>query len=359
MAAPRCVSCGAPATERAMRGGHCDTCAAEAELLSGSLPAAQSPRPRANDPGRILRTGAASALPTQPVSTMPRLMTADIEAARLSSSADETGHATMDAFVLSDAPMREPTQEAWSLGESPLDGEATPPQVKRGVSVAQKLLMAVAMLAAAGGVAWVMKLRSAPNQSIPSSLAGSGSGDDQAPLTAPVQKSDKTAQPNPAPKAPSAPAPSVKQNEFVAGSPATPPAVQAAAEPAPAAAPLNFDARMREGRAALDKGNLDAARSAFEEAARQKPLSAEAVTGIARTLAASEDHAGAIRAFEKAVVLGPDYLPAWSGLAYLRSLTGNRDGAIDAYRRVIAIAPNARDAATAREALTDLGVTEP
>ena len=81
--------------------------------------------------------------------------------------------------------------------------------------------------------------------------------------------------------------------------------------------------------------------------------------GIARAQAGSDQTAEAIKSFEKAVVLDPDYAPAWSGLAHLRGTSGNRDGAIDAYRRVIAIRPDSSEANMAREALTDLGATEP
>jgi Tfp pilus assembly protein PilF len=116
---------------------------------------------------------------------------------------------------------------------------------------------------------------------------------------------------------------------------------------------------MREGHAALKRGNLPDALTTFKAAAALRPRSAEAVTGIARAQAGSDQTAEAIKSFEKAVVLDPDYTPAWSGLAHLRETSGNRDGAIDAYRRVVAIRPDSREANMAREALTDLGATEP
>lgn len=351
-----CTVCGATMAEGGLRDGRCSSCAAEAELLSGPHPSVTTHRQRTPDPGRILRTGAPPATPSQNASTMPRLMTADIAAAAGSTDAPEPHLPPDETFTLADSPGRAATQEAWSLGESSYDHDEAQPRPARRGSTTPKVLVAAALLFAALGVTLLIVLRSPAPDAAHEQRGESGSGAPPAPPAPPSIPSEQRPAPSDGAKRSAKPRP-----EAAASEPSTAPAPAAdrtGATPAPTAPP-DFDDRMREGRAALDKGNLQAARAAFEAATQLKPRSAEAVTGLARTLAASEDAEGAMRNFEKAVVLGPDYLPAWSGLAYLRSVAGNRDGAIDAYRRVIAIRPNSREAETARGALVDLGVTEP
>ena len=359
-----CSDCGAPlGDETASK--RCPACAAADDLLSGPRPAAatrQQPT-RPFDEGRILRTGALPQTPTNPVATMPRLMTADVKAAV---SAMPTAPRDDDAFTLAETGGGGATSEAWSIGNAASVDEASEPPIASTRSALPPALLVTAGLVALIAVGALLSVTAKPG--LPASAEGSGpaaaqaasdrdaSGSGLQPAANPAPEK-RSPRPKPAPANAPTPAPADDAGAAALVPPNDANAVAAA--PSAGAPPPDFDANMRAGRAALDKGNLSDALTSFKAAAALRPRSAEAVTGIARSQAGSEQTAEAIRSFEAAVVLNPSYLPAWSGLAHLRETSGNRDGAIDAYRRVLAISPDSRDAKIAREALADLGVTEP
>jgi len=367
--AANCTECGEPLRAGAT-GTRCALCAVADDLLSGPHPSEalgpQATRPV--DAGRILRTGALPLAPTMPVATMPRLMTADVEAAAAAARSATPGE---DAFTLSDDGPTGATREAWSIGESgpPDEVDATPRPSAR--TALPRALVVTAGLVALIAVAALVSVTAKP-----AGGDASGSGDGK---EAPMADRDDAgssgrgeSKPTPAQR-PRIEATATDGGREAAAADAKPAALVPAEEAKPTARvpaeeakptvasppPPDFDASMRAGRSALDKGNLPDALAAFRAAAALRPRSAEAVTGIARAQAGSDQNEAAIKSFETAVVLDPDYTPAWSGLAHLRETSGNRDGAIDAYRRVVAISPDSRDATIAREALADLGVTAP
>lgn len=368
-----CSDCGAPLGDDTSS-RRCTDCAAADDLLSGARPAAVAQqRTRPIDEGRILRTGALLVTSTNPVATMPRLMTADVEAAI---SGLPAGQRDDEAFTLTESSAAGDTREAWSIGDEETGENLGELPIQSTRKALPRGLFLTACLIALVAVAALISLADKP--SLPDGAAGSGeaaegtvggrdasgSGAHEATKPAPERRSYEQ------PKAPAGGSPKPDDD----ATPAAPAPAQDAKPAAPAPAddatpavtqppvvtpPPDFAANMRAGRSALDKGNLSAARTAFKAAAALRPKSAEAVTGIARAQAGSDQTAEAIKSFEKAVVLDPDYAPAWSGLAHLRETSGNRDGAIDAYRRVVAIRPDSSQANMAREALTDLGATEP
>ncbi|NQW61577.1 MAG: tetratricopeptide repeat protein [Deltaproteobacteria bacterium] len=368
-----CSDCGAPLGDDTSS-RRCTDCVAADDLLSGARPAAAAQqRTRPFDEGRILRTGALPATSTNPVATMPRLMTADVEAAI---SGLPAGQRDDEVFTLTESSAAGDTREAWSIGDEETGDKGGELPIQSTRKALPRGLFLTACLIALVAVAALISLAEKP--SLPDGAAGSGvaaeatvggrdasgSGGSEATKSAPEKrpyeqpkapagratKPDDDAKPDaPAPHAAAAPA----------SLPPSADAGPAAEAPQAVLPPPDFAALMREGHAALKQGNLPDALTAFKAAAALRPRSAEAVTGIARAQAGSDKTAEAIKSFEKAVVLDPDYAPAWSGLAHLRGTSGNRDGAIDAYRRVIAIRPDSREANMAREALTDLGATEP
>ena len=359
-----CTRCGAELGAGSPANGRCDTCGERSEetpLPPPSARVASSEAPtRRIDEGRILRTGAHRPTATQPVGTMPRLMTADVEAAA-AHAAPPANLPEEDLFTLSEATPDGATSEQWSLGNEVREEDQGAGQHRPKRAAVPKGLFAAAGLLATLVVGAIVQL-SAQGQPQPTADEGSASGqvvlenatDGSASPTklaaverVPPAKRDK---PMPAEAAADAKAAEVPL-------PASGSGAQAAIVTPPA--PKDFATHLREGRAALDKGNLSVALASFQAAVALRPLSAEAITGVARCQAGSEDAAAAIKSFERAVTANPNYAPAWSGLAHLRETTGNRDGAIDAYRRVVEINPDGREGKTAREALADLGATEP
>ena len=359
-----CSECGAPLGDDTAS-NRCPACDAADDLLSGPRPAVSTRQlpTRPFDEGRILRTGALSQTTTNPVSTMPRLMTADVEAAVSATSAVPRDD---DGFTLAETGGDGATSEAWSIGVEATADDRTEPPIASTRPALPPALLVTAGLVALIAVGALLSVTAKPG--LPASAAGSGeaaapSASDRDASGSGLQLGakpapDKRAQrPRPAPAmAPTTSHPGDAGAAVVAPADA---AIAVAAAPVKVTPPPDFDANMRAGQSALKRGNLSAALTAFKAAAELRPKSAEAVTGIARTQAGSEQTADAIRSFEAAVALNPNYSPAWSGLAHLRETSGNRDGAIDAYRRVVAISPDSRDATIAREALSDLGVTEP
>ncbi len=366
--AANCSVCGAPQSDGALS-NRCPSCAAQHDLLAGPPPGAatQQMRSRPVDDGRILRTGALPSTPTMPVSTMPRLMTADVEAA---ASVPPVSSHDDDAFTLADTGAAGATREAWSIGEdSAVDesGEAPAPPTRTALPRALVVTAGLVALIAVGALLSVTAKPGLPANEAGSGATvneaargrdGSGSGTQQAATPAPGDTPTKRSQrPLKAPASATRTVPDPDPAPALA-LPTSDPA-PAAGAPEPVVPPPDFAANMRAGRSALDKGNLSAALMAFKAAAALRPKSAEAVTGIARAQAGGDQNAEAIKSFETAVVLNPDYTPAWSGLAHLRETSGNRDGAIDAYRRVVAISPDSHDAQIAREVLDELGATAP
>ncbi len=371
--AGNCIECGVALHDGATS-NRCTLCGVADDLLSGPHPsaAAHPPAARPTDAGRILRTGALPHAPTMPVATMPRLMTADVEAA---AAAARFATPDEDDFTLSDDGPTGATREAWSIGENgPREEvEATPRPSAR--TALPRALVVTAGLVALVAVAALVTVTAKPTGG---DASGSGAGSDvreadrialgsgaieptkPAPEERPSEQPKAPAGRSPAPAddaTPTAPAPA--QDAKPAAPASAEDATPAVTQPPVVTPPPDFAANMRAGRSALDKGNLSAALTAFKAAAALRPKSAEAITGIARAQAGGDQNAEAIKSFETAVVLNPDYTPAWSGLAHLRETSGNRDGAIDAYRRVVSISPDSRDAKIAREALSDLGVTAP
>ena len=363
-----CSDCGAPlGDETASK--RCPACAAADDLLSGPRPAAatrQQPT-RPFDEGRILRTGALPQTPTNPVSTMPRLMTADVKAAV---SAMPTAPRDDDAFTLAETGGAGATSEAWSIGNAAAVDDASEPPIASTRSALPPALLVTAGLVALIAVGALLSMTAKPG--LPASAEGSGvaaeatvGGRDNSgsgthvaaqptPVDQPTERSPRRQKP---------PASATQSPPDASAAPASlpPSADEGPAAEAPQAVlpPPDFAALMREGHASLKRGNLADALTAFKAAATLRPRSAEAFTGIARAQAGSDQTAEAIKSFEKAVVLDPDYAPAWSGLAHLRETSGNRDGAIDAYRRVIAIRPDSSEASMAREVLDEFGATAP
>ena len=359
-----CSDCGAPLGDKTAS-KRCPTCAQADDLLSGPRPAAatrQQPT-RPFDDGRILRTGALSQTTTNPVSTMPRLMTADVEAAV---SATSAAPGDDDGFTLAETSEAGAAREAWSIGVEATADDRTEPPIASTRSALPPALLVTAGLVALIAVGALLSVTAKPG--LPDGAEGSGPAAAQAAsdrdasgsgLQPTANPAPEKRSPRPKPEPANAPTPAPTGDAGAAALLPSKDANAAAAAPGATAQPPDFDANMRAGRAALDRGNLSDALTSFKAAAALRPRSAEAVTGIARSQAGSEQNAEAIRSFEAAVVLNPNYAPAWSGLAHLRETSGNRDGAIDAYRRLLAISPDSRDAEIAREALEDLGVTEP
>ena len=294
---------------------------------------------------------------------MPRLMTSEVKAAVVKQVAPIAAEAQADAFTLEEANASAGSPEAWSLGDETVEpAPAGTPERPTRPALPKVLVATAAVLACAVVAALLLMATSRSRQAATkgedetsansSDLRdGSGrlseatpSGSAEVPAAAPAKP--PTAGTRTSPPAADKPAPSPTK--------AAAPTVEAEAAP-----PADYDANMRAGRAALQGGDLAAALSAFQAAAALKPLSVEAVTGIARAQAGSDDTAAAIKSFERAVAIRNDYLPAWTGLAHLRAASGNTSGAVDAYRRILELNPNPRDEKSAREALEDLGVTEP
>ena len=294
-------------------------------------------------------------------------MTADVEAAI---SGLPAGQRDDEAFTLAESSAAGDTREGWSIGDEEtgdkrgeLPIQPTRKALPRGLFLATCLVALIA-------VAALLSLAEKP--SLPDGEAGSGEAPEATVggRDASGSGTHEAAQPSPvdqpterSPRRQTPPASATQSPPDASAAPASlPPSADAgpaAAAPQAVLPPPDFAALMREGHAALKRGNLPDALTAFKAAAALRPRSAEAFLGIARAQAGSDQTAEAIKSFEKAVVLDPDYAPAWSGLAHLRGTSGNRDGAIDAYRRVIAIRPDSSEANMAREALTDLGATEP
>lgn len=360
--AANCTECGVALHDGATS-DRCTLCGVADDLLSGPHPsvATHPPAARPTDAGRILRTGALPHASTMPVATMPRLMTADVEAAAEAARFEPPDE---DAFTLSDDGPTGATREAWSIGENgPRDEVEATPRPSARTALPRALVVTAGLVALLAGAALLAVTAKPAGRDAAGSGAGSdvrqadrvnaGSGEiaetkpapEERPSEQPKSTTGRTKEPAQDAK-PAAPAPADDATPAVAKPPLVTP-------------PPDFDANMRAGRSALDKGNLSEALNAFKAAAALRPKSAVAVTGIARAQAGGDQNAEAIKSFETAVVLNPDYTPAWSGLAHLRETSGNRDGAIDAYRRVLAISPDSRDAKIAREALSDLGVTAP
>jgi hypothetical protein len=300
-----------------------------------------------------------------PVSTMPRLMTADVEAA---ASVPPVSSHDDDAFTLADSGASRATRDDWSIGDDTAadeHGEAPAPSSQTALPRALVVTAGLVALIAVGALLSVTAKPGLPADDAGSGATveeaatgrdGSGSGTQQAATPAPGDTPTKRSQ------RPLKPSTSATRT---APDPAPAPALPTA-DPAPAAgapelvvpAP-DFAALMRGGQSALKRGNLPEALAAFRAAAALRPHSAEAFLGIAQAQAGSEQIADAIKSFETAVALKPNLVTAWSGLAHLRETSGNRDGAIDAYRRVVAISPDSHDAQIAREVLDELGATAP
>lgn len=353
-----CVDCGALLSAEPPENGRCDLCN-ELRYPAAGTPSDAHPRPaslraRPTDHGRILRTGAHPPTPTQPVGTMARLMTADLQAALTPADPPPPE----EAFTLSDEGLGRRNLEEWSLGDAVPPDDIHPSPARSSSALPRVIIYAaaVASLVVLGGLLRT-RLNPAPSRSDTNAR-------DQVAADPAVGRETADAPPgiapgkDPAKRLPSQALRTQPQRETSGTAPAQAPEAHAQHAPTKPAA-QDFDGRMREGRAALDEGNLPVALAAFQAAVALRPLSAEAITGVARSQAGGEDTAAAIRSFERAVAANPDYVPAWSGLAHLRETSGDRDGAIDAYRRVIAISPNGREAKTARDALTDLGETVP
>ena len=363
-----CSECGAPQSDGA-NSDRCLSCTAQHDLLAGPRPGAatQPMRGRPVDEGRILRTGSLPITPTMPVTTMPRLMTADIEAA---ASVPPAASHDDDPFTLSDAGSVGATREAWSIGDDTAadqPGEAPAPPTRTALP---RALVVTAGLLALIAVGALFSLTSEPSlpadasgsgetaEAPASGREGSGSGAqnaaEAAPGDTPTQRSQRplkaqASATRTAPDADSVPAPTLPTAD----------AAPEAGTPEAAAPPPDFAALMREGQSALKRGNLPDALVAFRAATALRPRSAEAFLGIAQAQAGSEQTAEAIKSFETAVALKPNLVTAWSGLAHLRQTSGTRDGAIDAYRRVVSISPDSPDAQIAREVLDELGATAP
>ena len=360
--AANCIQCGVSLHDGATS-DRCTLCAVADDLLSGPHPSAAThpPAARPTDAGRILRTGALPLAPTVPVTTMPRLMTAEVEAA---AAAARFAMPDEDAFTLADDGPTGATREAWSIGESPPSDEvdATPrPSVRtalpRGLVVTAGLVVLVA-------VAALVTVTAKPAGGDGS---GSGAGSDvrEADRVAPGSGAIGATKPAPEKRPSEQPtAPDSRSTEPADEATRTAPSPPDDATPAAGAGeavppPPDFAALMREGQFALKRGNLPDALAAFRAATALRPRSAEAFLGIAQAQAGSEQTADAMKSFETAVALKPKLVTAWSGLAHLRQTSGNRDGAIDAYRRVVDINPDSRDAQIAREVLDELGATAP
>ncbi len=126
------------------------------------------------------------------------------------------------------------------------------------------------------------------------------------------------------------------------------PILLAAQTPSSASPPENSKA-FSDGTAALQRGDLAAARAAFTKAIHENPRDARAANALGLVMLAQNDAASAIPQFQTALRVQPSFVNARINLSSALLQTHDVEGAVKEARAVVRIAPNQPDT-TARPA---------
>src|SRR6266436_9538525 len=121
------------------------------------------------------------------------------------------------------------------------------------------------------------------------------------------------------------------------------PILLAAQTPSSASPPENSKA-FSEGAAALQRGDLAAARAAFATAIRENPRNAKAANALGLVMLAQNDAASAIPQFQTALRVQPSFVNARINLSHALLQTHDIQGAVREARSSVRIAPNQPDA---------------